>query len=286
MDCALWADGDLVDGLRSYIKKVMSYPLLSEKDEFDYAHAFRLHHDLRAAQNLILSHLRLVVSISREYKGYSLPQADLIQEGNVGLMHAVKRFDPEKGVRLVTFATYWIRAAITNYIVKNWRLVKIATTKAQRKLFFNLRKLKDSSKPFDSEQADEIARVLGVKKKDVWEAHDRLSCREMSIHEALPSDDRNHENTWENLIRDPRQMPHELVEKSNDLSLKMNGLNCALEQLNDRARHIITERWLHKTDKPKTLQDISKELGISAERVRQIESESLAKLKEGLKAFH
>ncbi|CUT17005.1 MULTISPECIES: RNA polymerase sigma factor RpoH [Candidatus Ichthyocystis] len=283
MDFALSIAGASCEpnSLQKYIKRVMSYPMLSEEEERECAYSFRLRNDLQSAQRLVLSHLRLVVSISKEYAGYSLPQADLIQEGTVGLMHAVKRFDPERGVRLVTFATYWIKASITSYIVKNWRLVKIATTKAQRKLFFNLRKLKKSLSPLTQAEAEDIAETLGVKKSDVIEADNRLSCPDLSLSQEL-SPGGEGSMCWEDLIRDERQTPDESVEATRDGNTRSAGLEEALEKLDERARRIISARWL-VAGKPLTLQELAKEMGISAERVRQIESQSFSKLRTYLK---
>ncbi|WP_092401371.1 MULTISPECIES: RNA polymerase sigma factor RpoH [Candidatus Ichthyocystis] len=270
--------------IRGYIKRVMNYPLLSEEEERECAYSLRLNNDLQSAQRLILSHLRLVVSISKEYSGYSLPQADLIQEGSIGLMHAVKRFDPDRGVRLVTFATYWIKAFINNYVIKNWRLVKVATTKAQRKLFFNLKKFKKSLSPVTQDEAEEIARVLGVKKSEVIEADSRMSCPDLSLDQELSNDGGGQSVCWADVIRDEREGPCERLESSRSVVGRTSKIEEALRSLDDdRARYIITARWL-KEGKPATLQSIANELGLSAERVRQIESRSLSKMRSYLES--
>jgi RNA polymerase sigma-32 factor len=222
---------------------------------------------------LVLSHLRLVVAVSRNYVGYGLPQADLIQEGNVGLMKAVKRFDPERGVRLVSFALHWIRAEMHEYILRNWRLVKVATTKAQRKLFFNLRSMKASTAALSVADAHAIAKDLGVKPEDVVEMETRLSGHDLAL-DPTPGDEENFVSPIAYLT-DTEDEPAKIYERAETAHHRTRGLQSALARLDDRSRRIIEARWLREDDSTSTLQDLATEYGVSAERIRQIESKAM-----------
>ena len=261
--------------LESYIQTVNSFPLLTQEQETDYARKFRTAEDLEAARGLVLSHLRVVVSIARGYMGYGLPQADLIQEGNIGLMKAVKRFDPERGVRLVSFAVHWIRAEIHEYILRNWRIVKIATTKAQRKLFFNLRSMKQGLNTLGAEEVTNMARELNVKAEDVVEMETRLGGQDVALEPA--GDDDESYSPIAYLAADNAE-PGKLLERAQTARLRSVGLENALASLDPRSRRIIEARWLTE-DQSATLHELAAEFGVSAERIRQIESKALAKMK-------
>jgi RNA polymerase sigma-32 factor len=263
----------------AYISAVNRLPVLTAEQETDLGRRLRDKDDLGAARELVLSHLRLVVSIARQYLGYGLPHADLIQEGNVGLMKAVKRFDPERGVRLVSFAVHWIKAEIHEYIVRNWRLVKVATTKAQRKLFFNLRSMRPDGKTLDSAQVDEIARELNVRPEDVSEMEVRLSGREMALESQ--DDDEDAYAPIAYLSDEGREEPTRVLERKAHDELQTTGLHDALEALDPRSRHIVESRWL-QDDGGATLHELAQEYGISAERVRQIEAAALKKMRGSL----
>ncbi|GAB6050066.1 RNA polymerase sigma factor RpoH [Hydrogenophilus islandicus] len=268
-----------VSSLERYIQAVNRFPVLSEAEEQRLARRFYDENDLDAARQLILAHLRYVVMIARAYFGYGLPEADLIQEGNVGLLKALRRFDPNKGVRFLTFAAYWIKAEIHEYILRNWRLVRIATTKAQKKLFFNLRKLLGGDK-LTREKADAIAATLDVKPEEVAEMHTRFVGGEVALE---PPVDGGEETEWRAplaLLPDPSGTPEELVAAQEAEAATRAGLRAALAQLDARSRTIIERRWL--TDEPATLQELAAEFGVSAERVRQIEAAALKKLKKWL----
>ena len=228
--------------------------------------------DLDAARQLVLSHLRLVVAISRGYLGYGLPQADLIQEGNVGLMKAVRRFDPERGVRLVSFALHWIKAEIHEYILRNWRLVKIATTKAQRKLFFNLRSMKAGPGALSRKEALSIAKDLGVKPEEVFEMETRLSGQDVAL-EPQPGDE-GEIITPIAYLTDAEAEPAQILERAEFSRNRSDGLRLALSRLDGRSRDVIEARWLREDDKA-TLQELADQYGVSAERIRQIESKAL-----------
>ncbi len=262
--------------LESYIQVVNRFPLLSEAEESRLARAFRNQEDLDAARQLVLSHLRLVVSIARGYLGYGLPHADLIQEGNVGLMKAVKRFDPERGVRLVSFAVHWIRAEMHEYILRNWRVVKIATTKAQRKLFFNLRSMKKGHGALTREETGAMARELGVKASDVAEMETRLGGQDVAL-EPLGEDD---EDTFGPIsyLSNPEDEPGRILEHDQNERLRSAGLERALASLDPRSRRIIETRWLREQD-ALTLHDLAAEFGVSAERIRQIEAQAMKKMR-------
>jgi len=265
----------------AYISTVNRLPVLTAEQETTLGRRLRDNDDLGAARELVLSHLRLVVSVARQYLGYGLPHADLIQEGNVGLMKAVKRFDPERGVRLVSFAVHWIKAEIHEYIVKNWRLVKVATTKAQRKLFFNLRSMRPDGKTLDSEKVDEIARELNVRREDVSEMEVRMSGRELSLESQ--DDDEDTYAPIAYLSDEGRLEPTRVLERKAREQLQGDGLNGALDKLDARSRRIIQARWL-QDDGGSTLHELADEFGVSAERIRQIESAALKKMRGTLVA--
>ena len=258
--------------LDHYIQAVNRFPLLSAEQETALGRRWKEHEDVDAARQLVLSHLRLVVAVSRNYLGYGLPQADLIQEGNIGLMKAVRRFDPERGVRLVSFALHWIRAEIHEHVLRNWRLVKIATTKAQRKLFFNLRSMKRSSASLTRSEADQIAKELGVKPEEVLEMETRISGGDVSL-DPTPGDEES--VTPIAYLTDSDDEPVEILERKETAANRSQGLRTAMAQLDDRSRRIIEARWLREDDDSATLQELADEYGVSAERIRQIESKAL-----------
>jgi RNA polymerase sigma-32 factor len=262
--------------LDHYIQAVNRFPLLTAEQEAEFGRRLQRHEDLDAARQLVLSHLRLVVAVSRNYLGYGLPQADLIQEGNVGLMKAVRRFDPERGVRLVSFALHWIRAEIHDYILRNWRLVKVATTKAQRKLFFNLRSMKKTSATLTSAEAKAIARDLGVKPEEVVEMETRLSGRDIAL-DPQP-DEEGSAVAPIAYLTDGEDEPAQILERAQTAENRRTGLTRALAKLDDRSRRIVEARWLREED-PATLQDLADEYGVSAERIRQIESKALKSMR-------
>ena len=273
-----------VGNIDAYIQAANRYPMLSEAEETRLAERFHNEGDVEAARQLVLSHLRLVISIARGYLGYGLPHADLIQEGNIGLMKAVKRYDPARGVRLVSFAMHWIKAEIHEYILKNWRLVKVATTKAQRKLFFNLRSLKAGYEGVDTlngTQAAEVAARLGVKQEEVIEMETRLSGRDMAL-EGNP-DDGEEAFAPIDYLADSRYEPTHIIEDQARHRLHNEGLHEALETLDPRSRRIIEARWLHDGDAA-TLHDLADEFNVSAERIRQIEVKALQKMRGVLAA--
>lgn len=265
--------------LDHYIQAVNRFPLLSAEEETALGRRLRQGDDLDAARALVLSHLRLVVSVSRNYTGYGLPQADLIQEGNVGLMKAVRRFDPERGVRLVSFALHWIRAEMHEYILRNWRLVKIATTKAQRKLFFNLRSMKAGSGALSVAEAKAIAKDLGVKPEEVVEMETRLSGRDISI-DPTPGDEENSVSPIA-YLHESDDEPAKIYERKEFAQRRSEGLHQVLAKLDDRSRRIIEARWLREDDSA-TLQDLATEYGVSAERIRQIESKAMKAMRNQL----
>ena len=267
--------------IEAYIGTVNRLPVLSQEQESTLARRLRDQEDIDAARELVLSHLRLVVSVARQYLGYGLPHADLIQEGNVGLMKAVKRFDPERGVRLVSFAVHWIKAEIHEYIVRNWRMVKVATTKAQRKLFFNLRSMRPDGHTLDPAKVDEIASSLNVRPEDVREMEVRMSGREMSLENQ--DDDEDSYAPIAYLSDDGMSDPTRVLERRAADELQGNGLNQALELLDPRSRRIVEARWL-QDDGGATLHDLAKEFGVSAERIRQIEVAAMKKMRLKLSA--
>ena len=261
-----------VSSLESYIQAVNTIPMLTPERETELGRRLKSTNDLTAASELVLSHLRLVVAVARNYMGYGLPQADLVQEGNIGLMKAVKRFDPERGVRLASFAIHWIKAEMHEYILRNWRMVKIATTKAQRKLFFNLRSMKTSSAGLTREQAREIAQTLSVKPEEVLEMETRLSGGDVAL-DPTPGDEDNMVTPIAYLT-DTEDEPVQILVKEESARNRSTGLRSAMAKLDDRSRRIIEARWLKEED-PATLQELADEYGVSAERIRQIESKAL-----------
>ncbi|PKO35139.1 MAG: RNA polymerase sigma factor RpoH [Betaproteobacteria bacterium HGW-Betaproteobacteria-7] len=268
-----------VGNIDAYIQAANRYPMLSEAEEIRLAERFHNDGDVEAARQLVLSHLRLVISIARGYLGYGLPHADLIQEGNIGLMKAVKRFDPTRGVRLVSFAMHWIKAEIHEYILKNWRLVKVATTKAQRKLFFNLRSLKNDYEGVDTlsgTQAAEVAARLNVKQDEVVEMETRLTGRDLAL-EGNP-DDSDDAFAPIDYLADSRYEPTRVIESKAVARLQDEGLQEALSALDPRSRRIIETRWLHDGDAA-TLHELAAEFDVSAERIRQIEVKALQKMR-------
>jgi RNA polymerase sigma-32 factor len=264
--------------LEAYIQTVNRFPLLTAEQEAAYARRYREKDDLEAARQLVLSHLRLVVSIARGYLGYGLPHADLIQEGNIGLMKAVKRFDPARGVRLVSFAIHWIKAEIHEHILRNWRLVKVATTKAQRKLFFNLRSLKKGFAPLSRADAKRIAAELKVKPEEVVEMETRLAGREMAFD---AEDDEEAYAPVHYLAADPAAEPSQLLETEEDERGRAAGIARALDALDARSRRIVEARWLKEKDTA-TLHELAAEFGVSAERIRQIEAKAMQRMKKVL----
>ncbi|SDW62513.1 RNA polymerase sigma factor RpoH [Nitrosomonas communis] len=266
------------NSIESYIQTVNRFPMLSQEEEIRLARCLRDENDIEAAHHLVLSHLRVVIMIARGYLGYGLPHADLIQEGNIGLMKAVKRFDPERGVRLVSFAVHWIKAEIHEFIMRNWRLVKIATTKQQRKLFFNLRSMKQGLNTMNQEEIAAIAKQLGVKSEEVVEMETRFSGRDISL-EPLSEEDDESCNPIDYLTDgiDPSQ----IIEKNQISHICCERLQESLANLDDRSRHIIEARWLREKDTA-TLHELAEELGVSAERVRQIEAKAIQKIRSSV----
>ncbi|MGB6055501.1 MAG: RNA polymerase sigma factor RpoH [Burkholderiaceae bacterium] len=268
----------------AYISAVNRLPMLSHDEEVSLARRLRDNNDLGAAQELVLSHLRLVVSIARGYLGYGLPHADLIQEGNIGLMKAVKRFDPDQGVRLVSYAMHWIKAEMHEYILKNWRLVKVATTKAQRKLFFNLRSHKEGLDTMTPAQVDALAETLNVKREEVIEMETRLTGRDIALE--APADDEDDKFAPIGYLSTESEEPTRVLEAQQYDRLQSEGLENALSKLDDRSRRIVEARWLANDDgSGATLHELAGEFGVSAERIRQIESVALKKMKGSLAAY-
>ncbi len=261
----------------AYIQAAKRFPILTEEEEFRLATRFRETEDLDAARQLVLSHLRLVISIARGYLGYGLPHADLIQEGNIGLMKAVKRFDPSRGVRLVSFAMHWIKAEIHEYILKNWRLVKVATTKAQRKLFFNLRSLKPGSEALTPAQVADVAHQLSVKPEEVVEMETRLGGHDLALEANSDEDEAFAPIAY---LEDNRSEPTRVLEARAQDHLQSEGLRTALAELDERSRRIVESRWL--CDDPATLHELAAEFGVSAERIRQIEVKAMQKMRTAL----
>ncbi|PTD95155.1 RNA polymerase sigma factor RpoH [Pseudothauera lacus] len=259
-----------------YIQSVNRMPLLSEREEVELATRLRDEGDVEAARKLVLSHLRVVVAIARGYLGYGLPHADLIQEGNVGLMKAVKRFDPSRGVRLVSFAIHWIKAEIHEYILKNWRLVKIATTKAQRKLFFNLRSLKQDSGTLNVDEVEAVAAQLKVKPEEVVEMETRLGGRDIPLEGS--GDDEDDRYAPIAYLPDPHAEPSEVLAQAQLARLQDVGLREALGSLDERSRAIVERRWLSEGETA-TLHELAAEYGVSAERIRQIEAKAMQKMR-------
>jgi len=264
--------------LESYIQSVNAIPMLSAERELELSRRYRAKGDLEAARELVLSHLRFVVKVARGYSGYGLPQADLIQEGNIGLMKAVKRFDPDFGVRLVSFAIHWIRAEIHEYILRNWRIVKVATTKAQRKLFFNLRSAKKRLGWFNNEEVESVAKDLGVNTHDVLEMEKRLAGHDLPFD--TPVDDDEEGFSPAGYIGDHGNGPEEEIELLQNESFEQERLEQALDNLDGRSREIIYRRWL--AGEKSTLHELAREFNISAERVRQLEQNALKSLRQAI----
>ncbi len=265
------------DSLEQYSRAIKAYPILTAEEEYSLAVKFKNENDLESARQLIVSHLRLVASIARGYNGYGLPQSDLIQEGNIGLMKAVKRFDPERGVRLVSFAMHWIKAEMHEYIVRNWRLVKIATTKAQRKLFFNLRSMRTGLNTLQPSEVDHIARTLNVKPEEVLEMEARLNGHEISLEANIDDDSDEHYSPIA-YLQDEGLEPLEAMQAKQIEVAETTGLAHALDNLDDRSRRVVEARWLQETG-GKTLHELADEFGVSAERIRQIEQKAMQKMK-------
>ncbi|MES9813362.1 MAG: RNA polymerase sigma factor RpoH [Candidatus Thiodiazotropha sp.] len=264
----------------AYISAAFQLPMLSAEEEKSLAVRLRDHKDLQAAQTLITSHIRFVVRIARNYSGYGLALPDLIQEGTVGLMKAVKRFDPDMGVRLVSFAVHWIKAEIHEYILKNWRIVKVATTKAQRKLFFNLRSSKKRLDWFSKEEVNDVAQDLGVKPETVMEMESRLSGKDIAFDGPMQEDDDQVTATPAGYLSDMRMEPASLLESSDSESQMKQRLVNAMQDLDERSREILQARWLG--DKKSTLHELAERFQVSAERIRQIEKNAMTKLKANL----
>ncbi|HEX9706881.1 MAG TPA: RNA polymerase sigma factor RpoH [Steroidobacteraceae bacterium] len=269
-----------VGSLEAYIAHVSAIPMLGRDEELALARRFHEHQDLDAARELVVSHLRFVVHIARGYMGYGLPVGDLIQEGNVGLMKAVKRFDPDMGVRLVSFAVHWIRAEIHEFVIRNWRLVRVATTKAQRKLFFNLRRMKKNLAWLSDEETQAVAGELGVEPREVREMERRLSARDLSFDPAPDTGDEETTVSPSLYLPSPEADPASIIEQDQWEGAMSGSLATALEGLDERSRTVIRARWL--AEEKKTLQDLADEYGISAERIRQIESAAIQKLRNAL----
>ena len=292
-----WAVVPSLGNLDAYISAVNRLPMLSPEEEREFARKLKDENDLESAGKLVLSHLRLVVSVSRKYLGYGLPHGDLIQEGNIGLMKAVKRFDPDQGVRLVSYALHWIKAEIHEYILKNWRMVKVATTKAQRKLFFNLRSMKQGFKDEEDAQThretltdaqiEVMARELNVKREEVIEMETRMAGGDVLLDPA-PGDDGEEAFGPIAYLADASHEPTAVLESQQRDVMATDGIAAALEELDARSRRIVEERWLKVNDDGSggmTLHELAAEYGVSAERIRQIESAAMKKMRKALAAY-
>jgi len=271
-----------IDSYDRYMQSIRIIPSLTAEEEMALGMRLKKSNDLEAAKTLILSHLKLVAKVAKGYSGYGLPQSDLVQEGNIGLMKAVKRFDPERGVRLVSFAIYWIKAEIQEYIVKNWRLVKTATTKAQRKLFFNLRSMKKTLQPLKSDEINSIAKELNVKPEDVREMEYRFNGNEISLDYGS---EESEDDVYRPIayLKDEAPEPSEQMEIDQSESNSLSTLKTALLSLDERSRLILEERWLKDKD-ASTLHELADKLGVSAERIRQIEQSAMKKIKSLLQS--
>ncbi len=277
--------GQLGD-LNAYIQAVNRIPMLQAHEEQQLAADYREHGTLESARKLVLSHLRLVVSIARNYLGYGLPHADLIQEGNIGLMKAVKRFDPEQNVRLVSYAIHWIKAEIHEYILRNWRIVKVATTKAQRKLFFNLRRHKQTMQAFTSSEIDALAKELNVKREDVREMETRMTSGDMALEGQIEDGEESFAPI--SYLTDTQHEPTEVLANRQLDRLQSDGLTSALDTLDARSRRIVEARWLQVDDNGTggaTLHHLAAEFGVSAERIRQIEVSAMKKMRNTLTSY-
>jgi RNA polymerase sigma-32 factor len=271
-----------IDSYDRYMQSIRAIPSLTAEEEMTLGMRLKKSNDLEAAKTLVLSHLKLVAKVARGYSGYGLPQSDLVQEGNIGLMKAVKRFDPERGVRLVSFAIYWIKAEIQEYIVKNWRLVKTATTKAQRKLFFNLRSMKKTLQPLKSDEINSIAKELNVKPEDVREMEYRFNGNEISLDYGS---EESEDDVYRPIayLKDEAPEPSEQMEIDQSENNSLSSLKKALLSLDERSRLILEERWL-KDKEASTLHELADKLGVSAERIRQIEQSAMKKIKSLLQS--
>lgn len=270
--------------MESYIRASSNYPMLTAEEEHELAKQLYYHGDLEAAKQLILSHLRFVVHISRNYSGYGLPQADLIQEGNIGLMKAVRRFNPEVGVRLVSFAVHWIKAEIHEYVLKNWRIVKVATTKAQRKLFFNLRKSKCHLGWFNQDEVEMVAKELGVSSSDVREMESRMAAKDTTF-DPIPEEETHEGYSMAAMpyLQDKSSNFAGSIEENNWENHAVDKIGLALDNLDERSKHIIKARWLDDENKS-TLQELANQYGVSAERVRQLEKNAMKKMRMAIEA--
>ena len=271
------------DSLDSYIRSVNSYPMLTAEEERSLAERLHYKGDIEAAKGLILSHLRFVVHVARGYSGYGLPMADLVQEGNIGLMKAVKRFNPEVGVRLVSFAVHWIKAEIHEYVLRNWRIVKIATTKAQRKLFFNLRKSKKRLGWFNNGEVETVAKELGVEPSEVREMESRLAAQDATFEMSADDDESSSYTAPVLYLEDKNSDLADNIEAQNWEDHTTQRLTAALATLDERSQHIVRSRWLD--DQKATLQDLADAYGVSAERIRQLEKNAMKKLKDAVGEF-
>ncbi len=270
--------------IEAYVAAVSSIPMLTAEEEVGHAEKLQREESLESAKALVMSHLRFVVHIARSYSGYGLPQADLIQEGNIGLMKAVKRFDPTVGVRLVSFAVHWIKAEIHEYVLRNWRIVKIATTKAQRKLFFNLRKSKKRLGWFTQDEIKNVAETLGVQEREVLEMESRMSGVDLGFDAGASDDDDNSSTTTyspSQYLEDASSDLAETVEQEQWDQHSTNRLMLAMKTLDERSQDIISSRWLDETDKT-TLQDLADKYSVSAERIRQLEKNAMKKLQQAM----
>lgn len=292
-----WPAIPALGNLDAYITAVNRMPMLTPEEEKRYAQQLREHNDVDAAGRLVMSHLRVVVAVSRQYMGYGLPQGDLIQEGNVGLMKAVKRFDPDQGVRLVSYALHWIKAEMHEYILKNWRMVKVATTKAQRKLFFNLRSLKQELKSTNAmtdgeiyratlseQEIDQVAKQLNVKREEVIEMETRMSGGDVML-DPTPNDEDSSYIAPIAYLSDNGSEPTQVIETRERNYMATDGIQMALDALDDRSRRIVSERWLNVNDDGSggmTLHELADEYGVSAERIRQIEVAAMKKMKKSM----
>jgi len=269
-----------VGSFDSYVQTVSNIAVLTREEEAELATRYREDDDLQAAEKLVISHLRYVVYIARGYSGYGLPLGDLVQEGNVGLMKSVKRFDPSVGVRLVSFAVHWIRAEMHEFILKNWRIVKVATTKAQRKLFFNLRSMKKRMGWFNQSEVNQVAKDLGVKPETVVEMESRLSGADITFDAPVDDSDDNAYQSPAGYLPDLSNDPARSLEDQDTATFNRERLHTALGELDERSQHILTSRWLG--DKKLTLQELADTYGISAERVRQLENNAMKKVKAAI----
>ncbi len=264
--------------IEAYIRAANSYPMLTAEEEKELAERLHYEGDLEAAKTLILSHLRFVIHVARSYSGYGLPQADLIQEGNIGLMKAVRRFNPEVGVRLVSFAVHWIKAEIHEYVLRNWRIVKVATTKSQRKLFFNLRKNKKRLGWFNQDEVELVAKELGVSESDVREMESRMSAQDMAFDISADDSDDSHPVAPVLFLEDKSSDFADGIEEDNWDNHAADRLTLAIKTLDERSQDIIRARWL-EDDNKSTLQELADKYGVSAERVRQLEKNAMKKLR-------